>query len=143
MGGGFDVFCGLPVYFELKKAGKEVHLANFSFSNVVDYNGGKKLTDTLAGVNAKFDYAAVNFPEIHLSRWFLEHRKEDITIWCFQKTGADPLLNNYNILIKHLNIDGVILTDGGVDSLMTGDEEEMGTLIEDAISLFAVNELRQ
>ena len=29
-GGGFDVFCGLPIYFELKRAGKTVHLANLS-----------------------------------------------------------------------------------------------------------------
>ena len=29
-GGGFDVFCGLPLYFWLKKAGKTVHLANLS-----------------------------------------------------------------------------------------------------------------
>ena len=29
-GGGFDVFCGLPLYFWLKKAGKSVHLANLS-----------------------------------------------------------------------------------------------------------------
>ena len=29
-GGGFDVFCGLPLYLWLKKAGKTVHLANLS-----------------------------------------------------------------------------------------------------------------
>jgi hypothetical protein len=33
--------------------------------------------------------------------------------------------------------------DGGVDSLMRGDEAEKGTVIEDATSLFAVNELSQ
>jgi len=34
MGGGFDVFCGLPIYFELKKHGINAHLANFSFSDI-------------------------------------------------------------------------------------------------------------
>src|SRR5205809_3293647 len=29
-GGGFDVFCGLPLYFWLKNAGRTVHLANLS-----------------------------------------------------------------------------------------------------------------
>ncbi|MGC3961056.1 MAG: hypothetical protein QM813_24930 [Verrucomicrobiota bacterium] len=29
-GGGFDIFCGLPLYFVLKQAGKTVHLANLS-----------------------------------------------------------------------------------------------------------------
>ena len=33
IGGGFDIFCGLPIYYELKKRGKNVHLANFSFSD--------------------------------------------------------------------------------------------------------------
>ena len=33
-GGGFDVFCGLPLYFWLRNAGKTVHLANLSFSEL-------------------------------------------------------------------------------------------------------------
>jgi len=32
-GGGFDVFCGLPLYFWLKNAGKTVHLARACFQN--------------------------------------------------------------------------------------------------------------
>jgi len=31
-GGGFDIFCGLPLYFGLRAAGKSVHLANLSFA---------------------------------------------------------------------------------------------------------------
>lgn len=31
-GGGFDIYCGLPLYFALREAGKEVFLANLSFS---------------------------------------------------------------------------------------------------------------
>ena len=33
-GGGFDVFCGLPLYFWLRKDGKTVHLANLSFTEL-------------------------------------------------------------------------------------------------------------
>jgi len=32
-GGGFDIFCGLPLYFALTAQGKEVYLANLSFTN--------------------------------------------------------------------------------------------------------------
>src|SRR5690606_28095765 len=81
------------------------------------------------------------FPEFHLARWFEEQRGEAITVWCFHKTGAGPLLENYRLLIEHLSIDGILLVDGGVDSLMRGDEAEKGTLIEDATSLAAVHEL--
>ena len=31
-GGGLDIFSGLPLYFGLKAACKQVHLANLSFS---------------------------------------------------------------------------------------------------------------
>ena len=33
-GGGFDVFSGLPLFFALEAAGKTVHLANLTFSNI-------------------------------------------------------------------------------------------------------------
>src|SRR5215813_4704520 len=46
-------------------------------------------------------------------------------------------------LVEHLSIDGILLVDGGVDSLMHGDEAQMGTLIEDSISLCAVKELKK
>ena len=31
-GGGFDLFCGIPLYFNLVAQGKKVTLANFSFT---------------------------------------------------------------------------------------------------------------
>ena len=34
MGGGFDVFAGLPLYVSLKAMGKTVHLANLSFTEL-------------------------------------------------------------------------------------------------------------
>jgi hypothetical protein len=40
-----------------------------------------------------------------------------------------------------LGIDGILLIDGGVDSLVRGDEAELGTAIEDLTSLYAVNQL--
>jgi hypothetical protein len=34
-GGGFDVFCGLPLYFTLRAAGHPVWLANLTFSSPI------------------------------------------------------------------------------------------------------------
>ena len=48
------------------------------------------------------------FPEFHLAAWFRERREEDVTIWCFQKTGARPLLHNYRQLVEHLSVDSLI-----------------------------------
>ncbi len=57
MGGGFDIFCGLPIYFELQKLGKKVHLANLTFSNIAFSQAANlkntiPLTDTLVGITA-------------------------------------------------------------------------------------------
>ena len=141
MGGGFDIFCGLPIYFELKKCGQNVHLANFSFSDIENARHGIRLSSTLVGITFDSQNIYPYFPEVYLAEWFKINQKEDATIWCFQKTGASPLTENYKILAKHLSLDGILLVDGGVDSLMRGDEAEKGTIIEDATSLFAVNEL--
>jgi hypothetical protein len=141
MGGGFDVFCGLPIYFELKRLGHKPHLASFSFADVEGVQHGIRLSKTLVGITADPPQIYPYFPEFHLARWFKEKHDEAETVWCFHKTGAFPLLENYRLLTEHLSIDGILLIDGGVDSLMRGDEAEKGTLIEDATSLFAVNEL--
>ena len=141
MGGGFDVFCGLPIYFELKKYGINAHLANFSFSDIENVDFGTRLTKTLVGITPKPERIFPYFPEFHLVNWFKEKRNTELTIWCFHKTGAAPLTENYRILCQHLEIDGILLVDGGVDSLVRGDEAEMGTAIEDLTSLYAVNQL--
>lgn len=141
-GGGFDIFSGLPIYFELEKRGFDVHLANLSFSDIAGLNEGEQLTDTLVGVSAELEIFTDYFPEYYLSQWFLEECNEYITIWCFEKTGARPLIKNYRTLIDHLGIDAILLIDGGVDSLMFGNEPEPGTMLEDSLSILAIDELR-
>ncbi|MCA9892998.1 MAG: DUF1152 domain-containing protein [Anaerolineae bacterium] len=146
-GGGFDVFCGLPIYFTLRDMGKNVHLANYSFSPLeivsyyseVDVLRDGLLVGAKAGVPYKFNHGY--FPEGYLSRWFKEVRKEDVTIWMFAKVGPSLLNEFYQQLVEHLKIDTLILIDGGVDSLMIGDEVGAGTLLEDTISLTATFEL--
>lgn len=142
MGGGFDIFCGLPIYFELQQRGINVHLANYSFSMIEALRQGVRLSETLVGVTHDLDGRFVYFPELYLSQWFKAKHNADVTIWSFHKTGVRPLLENYHALIDHLGIDGILLIDGGVDSLLRGDESDVGTLIEDSISLIAVGELK-
>jgi len=140
MGGGFDLFCGLPMYFELRRrGGQNVHLANLSFSQTAYLKNGLRLSDTLVGVSGESASQVPYFPELHLAHWFREARGEDVTVWCFTTQGAQPLLAAYRTLVAHLGIDGVLLVDG-VDSLMRGDEAEMGTVPEDAPSLAAMND---
>jgi hypothetical protein len=140
-GGGFDVFCGLPIYFELRQLGHEVHLANFSQTSLDKLKGALRATRTLVGVTASQTSTLSYFPELFLAQWLKLQLNEDVTIWCFERTGVQPLLQNYHALIDYLSIDGILLVDGGVDSLMHGDEAETGSMAMDSTSLAVLDKL--
>lgn len=140
-GGGFDIFCGLPLYFALKKAGKQVHLANLSFTQLNNF-AGDWVTETMMRVTASIQVVTKQyFPEYYLCQWFQTIKQESIPIYAFSRTGATPLRHNYEWLIQELNLDTIILVDGGTDSLMRGDEDGLGTPEEDFVSLTAVSAL--
>lgn len=138
-GGGFDVFSGLPLYFSLQAAGKEVFLANLSFSNLPP-SAGHHLTPTLVRVTADSYGSPTYFPEKHLSQWFRD-RGSEVPVYCFHRTGVAPLVRSYGVLQRELNFDTLILVDGGTDSLMRGDEAGIGTPEEDMASIAAGNAL--
>jgi hypothetical protein len=52
-----------------------------------------------------------------------------------------PLQESYATLVRQLQLDTIILVDGGTDSLMRGDEVSLGTPHEDVASIIAVNEV--
>jgi len=135
MGGGFDVYGGLPLYHYLKKIGKRPILANYSFTNLAKLDESfefKQLNNFVIGTKGVFNEDSVNyFPEGHLARWMNEKKKLDETVWMFPKVGPKYLNMGYKKLIDNFNIDFIFLIDGGVDSLMTGDEEGFGTIPED------------
>lgn len=136
-GGGFDVYCGLPLYFALKEAGKEVFLANLSFAML---EAVPSITTGLHEVTAKSRGFDGYFPELYLARW-LESVGEKDSVFAFDRTGVKPLQAAYLVLIEKLNCDTIILIDGGTDSLMRGDEIGLGTPEEDALSMAAVHHL--
>jgi hypothetical protein len=144
-GGGQDILVGLPLYYTLKEAGFAVHLANYSFSDPMLAAIADEVTiliaDQLVGARGKLRQPILYYPEGYLAAWFRAVHQEEVTVWLFAKTGASPLLESYRRLCSHLQIDAIILCDGGVDSLMRGDEQAAGTLIEDSISLAAVSQL--
>jgi hypothetical protein len=80
------------------------------------------------------------FPERHLASWFRE-RGEDVSFYCFERTGCIPLTEAYRALVDDLNLDAIVLVDGGTDSLMKGDEAGLGTPHEDIASIAAVDQL--
>jgi hypothetical protein len=138
-GGGFDIFSGLPLYFGLRNLGKQIHLANLSFSPLSNATG-RWLSPALMEVTAQTQGVVRYFPEKYLAEWFVT-QGEHIPIYCFDRVGVQPLLVAYQTLIDLLHIDTIILVDGGTDSLMRGDEPDLGTPEEDIASIAAVHQL--
>ncbi|MBX3083214.1 MAG: DUF1152 domain-containing protein [Anaerolineae bacterium] len=145
MGGGFDIFCGLPLYFTLCDMGKRVHLANYSFVDLTlaSLLGETEtlLPDRVVAARGGIKHRIGFYPEGYLAEWFRKQENQPTKVWMFNATAVRPLVESYKALIDHLHIDALILIDGGVDSLMRGDESSPGTFIEDTITLAAVREL--
>ena len=136
-GGDFDVFCGLPLYFWLKSAGKTVHLANLSFSEL-GYCDGERPTPSLVRVLPNTGGPANYFPEVYLAQW-LTGKFGETPVYAIERTGVKLVVAAYESLVQILQPDTLILIDGGTDSLMRGDEIGLGTPQEDVASLFAAN----
>ncbi|WP_412539699.1 DUF1152 domain-containing protein [Longispora sp. K20-0274] len=136
-GGGFDVYAGLPLALALWDAGVEVHLANFSFTQLELLDRSAWLDDNVVAVTPDTAGPEDYFPEGALARWLAT---EDLpaTVYAFPACGVRRLRAAYEGLVDRLDLDAVVLVDGGTDILMRGDESRLGTPEEDMTSLAAV-----
>ncbi len=136
-GGGFDIFAGLPLYFWLRSLGKRVHLVNLSFTGI-GFCEGERPVPSLLCVLPETPGPANYFPEVHLAQW-LADRGDPAPVYAIERTGARPVVAAYEWLVQALKPDALILVDGGMDSLMRGDEAGLGTPQEDMVSLLAAH----
>lgn len=111
IGGGFDVYGAVPLIPDLK---------NVVFAN---FNAGSK-----------------DSPEDRLAEW-LKGENYSIPVHTLKKNGVRAIAAELKIIQKQHGIDCIVCVDGGIDSIMTGDEEGAGTIIEDAVTMCAVSEL--
>jgi hypothetical protein len=138
-GGGFDVYAGLPVYARLRALGKDVFLANLTFT----YLGGTNVRQAARAVYVVEPGTSGGdgyFPERTLAR-FLAGRGEPVSVYAFDKLGVVPVREGYEHLVRSLGLDAIVLVDGGTDILLRGDEQNLGTPEEDMTSLAAVASL--
>ena len=118
-GGGWDICGGLPLLHEWRETNRIV-LANFSA--------------LVEGFDVRPTIAADD-PESKLAEVL------GTPIYVFGKAGFKTLRAGYEKLLKDHDIDTIILVDGGVDSLMCGDEKGCGTILQDTISVGVVDSL--
>lgn len=136
-GGGFDVYCGLPIYERLRSLGKTVFLANLSFADLKG-TSALELCPALYSVSAGTEGEEDYFPDRALARFLSQRYQEFISVYAFENVGAKLLRPAYAHLAWKLAIEAIVLVDGGTDSLLRGDESSLGTPAEDAVSLAAV-----
>ncbi|MEV4759334.1 DUF1152 domain-containing protein [Micromonospora sp. NPDC049559] len=136
-GGGFDVYAGLPLALALWHGGVRVHLANLSFSELELMDRDSWVAEHVAAVTPDSDTPDWYCPEHTLARWLAAHDLPS-TVYAFPPLGVQTLRDAYRYLTERLDIDAVVLVDGGTDILLRGDESALGTPVEDITSLAAV-----
>ncbi|WP_027346952.1 DUF1152 domain-containing protein [Hamadaea tsunoensis] len=136
-GGGFDVYAGLPLALALRAAGVRVSLASFALSELGMLKPEAWLRTGVAAVGPESPGNDRYFPERALARWLHVQGHEPV-VYAFERTGVRPLRAAYRKLVEVLDVDAVVLADGGTDILLRGDEAGLGTPEEDMTSLVAV-----
>jgi hypothetical protein len=137
-GGGFDVYAALPLAIALWDKGVEVHLANLSFTPLELLPLDAWEAENVAKVTPSTGGPDEYFPERTLARWLAANDLPS-TVYAFPKVGVRPLRAAYGYLVDTLEIDALVLVDGGTDILMRGDEAGLGTPVEDITSLAAAS----
>src|SRR5947209_4078839 len=82
-GGGFDVFAGVPLFLALHGAGKQVYLANLSFTYLAGTDAAR-LGENLWRVDHSTSGEARYFPEKYLAQW-LNGSSIPSDVYCFDK----------------------------------------------------------
>jgi hypothetical protein len=136
-GGGFDVYAGLPLALALWRKGVTVHLASLSFSQLELLDREAWVAEHVAAVTPDSASPDWYFPERTLARW-LAAQDLPSTVYAFPPLGVQWLRDAYRHLVDRLDVDAVVLVDGGTDILLRGDESLLGTPVEDVTSLAAV-----
>lgn len=124
-GGGSDILCGLPLYYSFLKQGKKVHLANLThtdFKTINNYADPIQLDVNVFGATSTIKAPSENYVEGYLSQYFKAALNEDKIVWMINRASVQELKQSFERLVAHLNIDGIVLVDGGIDSIMHGDE---------------------
>ncbi len=142
-GGGFDVFGGIPLYFNIKNKKKEIGFASYSFTDLDDIDA-EFINENCAVIrystlaSREFEY----FPEKILAEWLYKEERIDVPVYAFKRVGPKPLRQAYEAVFEDFDYDTIILIDGGTDSLLVGNESKLGSFYEDITSIISIDNLR-
>jgi len=118
LGSGFDIFGAIPLWVKLREDEKKFIFTNCNLA-------AKKFNEDV-------------YPESSLKQILIANEM-DVPVYTLPKTGVKSQREMFETIVEEHQPDTIIAVDGGVDSLMHGDEEGCGTIIEDFISLAALD----
>ncbi len=121
-GGRTDLLAALPLAHTLREQGKEICLA-------APLSGRKQ---------------GVGYREVPPEGRAFENRLAGLVqlpLFAFAPEGTLPRLEVYRDLIHHLSVDGLVLVEAGIETLLRGDEPSLGTAADDLVSLAAAHQL--
>lgn len=113
-----------------------MHLASLSFSELELIDRDTWTAEHVGAVRPDTGSPDWYFSERTLARW-LATQELPSTVYAFPPLGVQTLRAAYRHLVERLDIDAVVLVDGGTDVLLRGDESDLGTPVEDITSLAA------
>jgi hypothetical protein len=122
MGGGFDIYGAIPLLSSTKG---NITLANLSLES-------KEF--------GAFHVSGCDDSDDSPEKRLLGRLSIDCPIYVIPKCGVKSMYNYLKVIVDEEKIDTIVCVDGGVDSLMTGEEENSGTILEDTVTLAAVSQ---
>lgn len=138
VGGGFDIYFGVFIYLNLVKVGKNVILVNYFFILLEEMMVEEVYLNCYKVRIGDLDRLGRNyFLEKYLCL-FLGVKGIYVIIYGLKRVGVQFIFDFYRYIVKEYEIDMIILVDGGMDSLMFGDEEGLGILQEDICLMVVV-----
>jgi hypothetical protein len=143
-GGGYDILGAIPLFVSLRAQGKDIHLGGVSFTSLATLPGYSPEPEQpcLFAIHAGLATEDAYCPEAWLARWLEDRHGYAEPLWGVSKTGVRPLRAALAHLVQGLDLDAVVLVDGGIDLILRGDETSIGTPAEDLASLQAASGLQ-
>jgi hypothetical protein len=132
-GGGFDIYAGIPLYWELLRHNKKVYLANCSFTDdIYKYTIEDKCIVPIFGTEERTKKNSTYFPEHDLAKFL------HVPVYAIRLVDNIQISNELNELINNLGITYVVLVDAGHDAVLFGSEKLIGSPFEDVTTVLAL-----
>lgn len=141
-GGGYDIFCTIPLFFENQDKNRILVSLSFTQESFLLELTKKKEVLQLSRNLFLVDFQKVTnlnnkyFPEYYLSK----HLNHPVYL-ILNDTTINDINHAYKIIINKLKIKELYLVDGGCDVLLSGQESDLATPVEDMMHLKAVLDL--